>query len=319
MQQNPKFKSLKSRNFKDGKLTLAGKNAVTGYLFILPFIIGFLAFMAYPLAQSLQMVFSEVLIDAQNNRFNMSFVGLSNIQRVFLVDADFTQFMVAEIGRMALSVPAILIFSLFAAILLNQKFLGRGFVRAVFFLPVILSSGVIVGVETQNALLNDVAELIRDTNAMRAQITGVLEDILITAGGVQAMNDFMEYIFMIVNQVHAIAMASGIQIIIFLSGLQMIPASLFESSRIEGATEWENFWKITFPMLSPLILVNVVYSVVDFLVRTDNEVMEHIRTSLLQRMEYGFASAMAWSYFLAVAIILAIVGGIISRRVYYYE
>jgi ABC-type sugar transport system permease subunit len=114
-------------------------------------------------------------------------------------------------------------------------------------------------------------------------------------------------------------MASGIQIIIFLSGLQTITPSMFEAAKIEGATSWECFWKITFPMISSLILVNIVYSVVDYFIRTDNAVMEKIRVTLLQRLEYGFSTAMAWVYFLAVILILGLVSALISKKVYYYD
>jgi len=114
-------------------------------------------------------------------------------------------------------------------------------------------------------------------------------------------------------------MASGIQIIIFLSALQTIPPSMFEAAKIEGASSWECFWKITFPMVSSLILVNIVYSVVDFFIRTDNSVMNKINQAMIKLMEFGFATAMAWVYFLSVIIIIGIAMGLISRKVYYYE
>jgi ABC-type sugar transport system permease subunit len=300
------------------RLTLEGKNAVAGYLFILPFLIGFLAFMFFPILESLRMVFSEVKIDTEKHGFSMTFTGFANLNKVFFVDSEFNRLLTEELGRMVLIVPAIIIFSLFVALLLNQEFKGRGVVRAIFFLPVILSSGIMVGLETNNSLLSSMAEVIQRGNGMKSSITSVLEDILVVAEG-SAASDFMEYIFDIVNQVYDIAMASGIQIVIFLSGLQTISPSMFEAARIEGATEWESFWKITFPMVSSLILVNVIYSVVDYFIRTDNEVMEKIRTTLMQRMEYGFSTAMAWVYFLAVIIILGISGAIISKKVFYYE
>jgi ABC-type sugar transport system permease subunit len=308
---------------KDNKveLTLMGKNAVAGYLFILPFIIGFLAFMLFPILQSLFMVFSEVKIDTVKHGFSLTFTGLANLKRVFTIDPDFNRLLVEEIGRMVLIVPAVIIFSLFIALLLNQSFAGRGFVRAVFFLPVILSSGVMVGLETNNSLLSSMAQIIQEGNSMNASITGVLEDILVQSegGGGGAISDFMEYIFDIVNQIYDIAMASGIQIIIFLSALQTIPVSMFEAAKIEGATAWECFWKITFPMVSSLILVNVVYSVVDYFIRTDNAVMDKIRSTLMQRLEYGFSTAMAWVYFLSVIIIVGAASLLISKKVYYYE
>jgi ABC-type sugar transport system permease subunit len=303
---------------KDEKLTLTseGRNAVTGYLFLLPFIVGFLSFMFFPIIESLRMVFSQVTIDIINNGFAMEFTGMENLKRVFTIDPEFVRFLTEEIWRMVLIVPAIIIFSLFIALLLNQEFKARGFVRAVFFLPVILSSGVMIGLETNNSLLTSMAEIIREGNTLKTSITGVLEDILVAEG---AAADFMEYIFIIVNQIYDIAMASGIQIIIFLSALQTIPPSMFEAAEIEGATSWECFWKITFPMVSPLILVNVVYSVVDFLLRTDNRVMLKINTATIQMMQFGFGTAMAWAYFLAVMVIIGIAIGIISRKVYYYE
>jgi ABC-type sugar transport system permease subunit len=250
----------------------------------------------------------------------MEFIGLENLHRVFLVDPEFNRLLVEELGKMVLIVPAVIIFSLFVALLLNQNFKGRGFVRAIFFLPVILSSGVLIGLETNNSLLASMAKIIQEGNALKSNITGVLEEILVVSeAGESLAADFMKYIFTIVNQVYDIAMASGIQIIIFLTALQTISPSMYEAAEIEGSTKWECFWKITFPMVSPLILVNVVYSVVDYFLRTDNLVMTKIKTTLLQRMEYGFTTAMAWVYFLAVMLILGAASALISRKVYYYE
>jgi len=297
-------------------LTLEGKNAITGYLFLLPFLIGFLAFMFFPILESLRMVFSNVRIDSERRGFSMAFTGLENLKRVLTVDPEFNRFVTEEIGRMVLIVPAIIIFSLFVALLLNQEFKARSIVRAIFFLPVILSSGVMIGLETNNSLLNSMAEIIKEGNLMKSSITKVLEDILVAEG---AASDFMGYIFRIINQIYDIAMASGIQIIIFLSALQTIPPSMFEAAKIEGATSWECFWKITFPMVSPLILVNIVYSVIDYFLRTDNRVMLKINISLIRLMQFGFATAMAWVYFLAVIIIIGIAMALISRKVYYYE
>jgi ABC-type sugar transport system permease subunit len=101
--------------------------------------------------------------------------------------------------------------------------------------------------------------------------------------------------------------------------LQTINPSIFEAASIEGATGWENFWKITFPMISPMILVVVVYSIIDFMVRTDGEVMDMVYTQMTQHSAWGYGSALAMIYFAAVAAILAVVGFIISRLVYYYD
>lgn len=132
------------------------------------------------------------------------------------------------------------------------------------------------------------------------------------------MSKMFQYVFDIINKVYDIAIASGIQIIMFLSALQTISPSMFEAAKIEGCTAWESFWKITFPMVSSMILVNVVYTVIDFFLKTDNQVMTKISEEV-GKLSYGFSSAMAWIYFLCVILILGIVSLIISKRVYYYE
>lgn len=301
---------------KKRKMSLASKNAVAGYLFILPFFIGFIAFMLIPIGQSIGMAFSEVTIDLEKHGFSLVWNNFDNFNAVFNVDPDFNRLLAEETGKMLLIVPCVLIFSLFGALLLNQKFKGRGFVRAVFFLPIILASGVMVGLETNNAMLHSMSDAINESNSMKASITEVLKDILLvgdTTGG------FFEYIFQTIDQVYNIAMASGVQIVIFLSGLQTVSPSMFEAADIEGATKWECFWKITLPMVSSLILVNVVYSVIDYFLRTDNAVMNKIRSTLMQKMEYGFSMGMAWIYFAVVIVALTGVSIIISKRVYYYD
>lgn len=298
---------------KKKKLTLAQKNSVAGYLFILPFILGFLAFLLYPLIESIQMSFSNVTVGVGG--FSKEFIGIDNFKRAFTIDPEFNRLLTESLTNMAYRVPATLIFSFFIALLLNQEFKARGLVRAIFFLPVILSSGVIVGLEYNNTLLQGMEEVVQKSSNSTS-ITSTLQAILDT-GGVGSR--FFKYVFDIVDGVYDVAIASGIQIIIFLSGLQTISASMYEAAKIEGCTAWESFWKITLPMVSNLILVNVIYSVIDFLIRTDNEVMKKIQDAMLPQMEYGFSSAMAWIYFVVVMAIIGVVSFIISKKVYYYE
>jgi ABC-type sugar transport system permease subunit len=302
---------LKAKRKK--KMTLASKNAVAGYLFILPFIIGFILFLAYPLIESVQMSFCNVKIGVGG--FTKVFNGIANYRKAFTVDPTFNRLLVESIEGMAYKVPATLVFSFFIALLLNQNFKGRGMVRAIFFLPVILSSGVLVGLEYQNTLLQGMEDVIKQSSN-DSSITTTLESILNT-GGIGSR--FFGYVFDMVDGVYDIAISSGIQIIIFLSGLQTVSDSMYEAAKIEGATAWESFWKITFPMVSSLILVNVIYSIVDYLIKTDNEVMQKINDTMITQMDYGFASAMAWSYFTCVVLIIAVVSLIISKKVYYYE
>ncbi|MBE6023288.1 MAG: sugar ABC transporter permease [Cellulosilyticum sp.] len=292
---------------------LQKRKAISGYLFIFPFIIGFLAFMVKPFFQSLYMSFCEV--DVSAGGFKNNYVGIANYMRAFTVDTEFTRLLVEEISRMCINSIAIMVFSFFVALILNQRFKGRALVRAIFFLPVILSSGVILGVESNNALLSSIQEAIQET-ATGPSITDAIENILITAGvGVRAF----ETVFEIVDGIYDVAIASGIQIIIFLSGLQTISSNMYEAAEIEGCTAWESLWKITFPMISSLFLVNWIYTIIDFCMRSDNEVMEKISDEMIVQINYGFSSAMSWIYFAIVIVIIGISSLIISKGVYYYE
>ncbi len=290
---------------------LEKRKAISGYLFISPFIIGFLAFMVKPLFQSLYMSFCDVQLNP--GYLEYEFKGIGNFYNAFRVDIEFTQFLSEELLRMAYNSVAILVFSLFVALILNQEFKGRGLVRAVFFLPVILSSGVIVGIETSNTLLQSINASIEDSGA-GTSITGYIENILVTTG---IASRPLEILFEVIDGIYDVALASGIQIIIFLSGLQTIPKSSYEAAQIEGCTSWESFWKITFPTISPLFLVCWVYTVVDFCMRTDNDVIDKIKKTMVGKLDYGFASAMSWTYFVIVMAIIGVTSFLLSKWVYY--
>ena len=301
---------------KKQKNKLAGlqkRKAIAGYLFISPFIIGFLVFMIKPLFQSLYMSFCEVELGSGN--FNPIWTGIENYKYIFTVDPEFNRLLVEEISRMVVYSLAIIVFSFFVSLILNQKFGGRALVRAIFFLPVILSSGVILGLETDNQLMATLAQQIEDTTK-GISVTAALEDILRTAGiGTRAY----EKVFEIIDNIYDVAIASGIQIIIFLSGLQTIPSSMYEAADIEGCTKWESLWKITFPMISSMFLVNWIYTVIDFCMRSDNEVIKKIQTIMIDQMKYGPASAMSWVYFILILVFIGITALLISKEVYYYE
>lgn len=301
---------------KKQKNKLAGlqrRKAIAGYIFISPFILGFLVFMVKPFFQSLYMSFCTVEVGAGN--FNPVWKGLDNYIRAFRIDPEFTRLLTEEISRMVVDSLAIMVFSFFVALILNQKFKGRALVRAIFFLPVILSSGVILGLETDNSLMAQVQVAIEE-NTTGISITAAVEEILRTAGvGVRAF----ETVFEIIDNIYNIAISSGIQIIIFLSGLQTISTSMYEAADIEGCTKWESLWKITFPMISSMFLVNWIYTIIDFCMRSDNEVIEKITKVMVEQINYGFSSAMTWIYFLIVIAFVGITSFFISKGVYYYD
>lgn len=301
MMKRKKFKGLQKRK------------AISGYLFIMPFIIGFLVFMVKPFFQSLYMSFCNVKVGSSG--FELIYGGIVNYLRAFTVDIEYNKLLTTEITRMSYNSVAIMVFSFFAAMILNQVFKGRAFVRAIFFLPVILSSGVVLGIEYNNTLLAGMQDEIQ-RSAGGTSITSAIQNIL-TINGIGS--SLFELVFKIVDGVYDVAIASGIQIIIFLSGLQTISSNMYEAAAIEGCTRWESLWKITFPMISPLFLVNWIYTIIDFCMRSDNKVMEKISKTMIVDLNYGFASSMAWVYFGIVIVIIAISSLIISKGVYYYE
>lgn len=302
---------------KRQKNKLAGlqkRKAISGYLFISPFIIGFLLFMVKPLIQSLYMSFCDVQLGS--GTFNPVWRGLFNYNYAFRVDAEYVRLLTEELSRMAIYSVAIMVFSFFVALILNGNFKGRALVRSVFFLPVILASGVMLKLDSENALMAAVAATVEVNAGGTTGITDAIQNILRTTGvGVRAF----EQLFEIMDNIYDVAISSGIQIIIFLSGLQTISSSMYEAADIEGCTKWESLWKITFPMVSSLFLVNWIYTVVDFCMRSDNEIIEKITDLMNVNLNYGLASAMSWAYFVLVMAIVGISSLIISKGVYYYE
>ncbi len=302
---------------KRQKNKLAGlqkRKAISGYLFISPFIIGFLLFMVKPLIQSLYMSFCDVQLGS--GTFNPVWRGLFNYNYAFRVDAEYVRLLTEELSRMAIYSVAIMVFSFFVALILNGNFKGRALVRSVFFLPVILASGVMLKLDSENALMAAVAATVEVNAGGTTGITDAIQNILRTTGvGVRAF----EQLFEIMDNIYDVAISSGIQIIIFLSGLQTISSSMYEAADIEGCTKWESLWKITFPMVSSLFLVNWIYTVVDFCMRSDNAIIEKITNLMNVNLNYGLASAMSWAYFVLVMAIVGVSSLIISKGVYYYE
>ena len=295
--------------------TMRSRNARHGVLFIMPFIVGFLVFMAWPLVQSFIMSLNEVKLVAGGG-YSSTFLGLENYKYALGVDPYFNQRLTEEIPRMLINSIATLVLSFVIAVILNQEFKGRTLARAIFFLPVILSSGVLPGIESQNEFYNMMQGISDEVaNASGVNLSKALQDLLSVSGVAGGVFDIL---FQMIDAIYDIVMASGIQIIVFLSGLQAISPSLYEAADVEGCTAWEAFWKITFPMVSPLLLVNAIYTIIDFFMKNDNRVMERIN-ELFQRLEFGHVSAMYWIYFAVAMAFIGIATLIISRGVHYYE
>ncbi len=300
---------------KKYKLTLRQKRAIIGILFILPWFIGFTVYYMRSLALTIQFSFSTITI-AETGGYTAAFTGLDNFKYALLKHADFNQILVNSLSDILIDVPFIIFFSLFIAILLNTKFKGKTAVRAIFFLPILLGSGAVM--ETLELATENIQG---GTNAMISELT--------PAAGVNVdyfLNIFMDvglpdklvgYIVSIVGRIYDIVRASGVQIIIFIAALQSVPSSLYEVTKIEGATAYETFWKVTFPMVSPLILTNVVYTIVDSFV--NSKVVETAYQTAFKSYNYGLSSAMSMLSTVIICAVLVVIGSIINKFTFYYN
>ncbi|MBE5794194.1 MAG: sugar ABC transporter permease [Clostridiales bacterium] len=294
---------------------MKARSARTGTLFILPFIIGFLLFMAKPMVESFIMSFNDVaLIPGQG--YEQTYVGLNNYKHALTVDPEYNKYLVEEVGQMAINTIATLVMSFVIAVILNQEFKGRTLCRAIFFLPVILSSGVLPGIEHQNEFYDMMAGMAEQLGESGVDLSTTLQELLSVSG---VGGQVFEVVFTMIDSIYDIVMASGIQIIVFLSGLQSISPSLYEAADVEGCSAWEAFWKITFPMVSPLLLVNCIYTIIDFFMKNDNRVMELIYQVTYQDFKFGISAAMSWLYFGIALVFIGISSFIISKAVKSYE
>ncbi|AGA58942.1 Putative transport protein [Thermobacillus xylanilyticus] len=293
-------------------LTYAQQKAIWGFLYVLPWLLGFVFFFAVPLILSLR--YSLSAIDADSKGMTIRFVGMANYVEALTVNPNFNRTLTESVVNMVVNVPLIIIFSLFLAVLLNQKFVGRALARAIFFLPVILASGIIANLESSSlvqTIMNQNAASGGPINVLRSF---ELERMMLEVG---VSETIVLYLTGAVDRIYQIISESGVQILIFLAGIQTISPQLYEASKIEGATGYEAFWKITFPMVSPLILVNVVYTIIDSFSR--NAMTDLIISTGFDNFDFGLSSAMAWIYFAVVMLILLITTYFVSKRVFYQE
>ena len=282
------------------RMSLTARNAWTGRAFVLPFYIGFVFFFLSPLIQSIRFSFSSVTISSEG--YQCEWIGWTNYIDNFTGSATFIGNLQASLLQMLWKLPVILISSLFLAILLNQKFRGRTFIRAVFFLPAIVASGIVITIIKNDNLAASVltGNMISSGSIFKSDFLG---NFLSELGLGKTISG---YATMISNQMFDSLWLTGIQMIIFLAGLQSIPSQLYEVSTIEGATAWENFWMITIPMLMPIILVNTVYTIVDTFTDNSNAVRQQVLLNV-KNVNLGWASSMAWTYFAIIGVILAVI------------
>lgn len=306
-----------AKSKKRRKRSLSQRQAMKGFLFIAPWLIGFIWFYARSLFMTVQFSFSTLTVRSGGG-YDLDFAGLDNFIYAFRAHASYKQVLTTSIGNMLVDVPLITFFSLFMAMLLNRKFKGRTLVRAIFFLPVILNSEAIV--DAMNLARSMMSGGISSSSAELAASasSGMSIEYYIQMFSSLGLPDvIIEYISGAVTRISDIINASGVQIIIFIAALQSIPGSMYEVAKIEGATAYETFWKVTFPMVMPHIITNIVYTVVDSFTKSD--VIELAYDTAFESMNYGLSSVFSLVSTVITCLILVIVCGLIQKRTFYYN
>lgn len=300
---------------KKHSLTLAQKRTVNGYLFILPWVIGFCAFYVRSLIMTFQFSLSNLTVDVGG--YSLSWAGLDNYLYAFTVHGSFKQVLTTSVINMLVDVPLIIFFSLFMALMLNQKFRGRTLVRAIFFLPVILNAEAIIdAIETAAAMVS--SGVSSTSQELASETAGVgIGYYMELFGNLMISRDLLGYIVGAVNRINNIVSASGVQIVIFIAALQSIPSSMYEVAKIEGATGYETFWKVTFPMVMPHIITNIVYTVVDSFISSDVVTLAY--NTAFTEFNYGLSSVFSLVSTVVTCAILVLVCGFISRKTFYYN
>lgn len=283
------------------KLTSQRRRSLQGLVFLSPFIIGLLLFFMFPIIQSLIYSFSGMQYRGVIK--DMSFVGLRNYQQAFMLDMEFKPKLAQTLADTLINTPLIVIFSLILAIIINKKIIMRSFFRAVFFLPFLLGTGFIM------KLILGLGTSENDVDFFRG---------VVLTSDMQAMFGPAASLFIngVLKRIVLIFWQSGLQTLLFLAGLQGISASLFESAKVDGANEWVFFWKITIPMLSPVILINIVYTITASFNDIMNPVLSYIIDVSFKRLEYTYAASMAWVFFVIVLFIIGAVFLVMNRFVY---
>ncbi len=279
------------------EISLRTREALYGYGFISLWVIGFLLFALLPLTETFRLSVNRVSVSA--TQINLEFVEWANYSRALFTDPNFIELLIGYSVETFVSVPIVLIFAMIIALLLNAKFRLKGIFRVIFFLPIVITSGPVIrelaaqgaasapGFANLPAVTDFLAQLPR---ALRAPVEYLLTSFIL------------------------IPWFSGVQILIYLASLQKIDKSIYEAAAMDGASNWEIFWKIILPALSGVTIVNAVYTIVILSHFSENKVIRYIYDQTYDvRGGFGYASAMAFIYFGVMIAILSIVYLLLTR------
>lgn len=274
---------------------------VYGYTFVLPYVIGLAAFFLFPLVFSLEISFGEYAI--ARGGYRITPVGFQNYVNAFIREITFTQVFSSTVGDALINTPLIVVFSLILAVMLNRIGRFKGMFRTVFFLPFLLGTGYVMrqllGLDVGSQAMNMARGIILPYQVQR-YIGGTATTL--------AMG-FLDRITLLLWR-------SGVPVVLFLSGLQNIPLSLYEAAMVDGTTEWEKFWKITVPMISPVMLLVMVYTIIDSFCDPSNPMVDLFYQRAFVQLDYSMGAAMSWVYFLFILLFVMVIFLVMRRFIY---
>lgn len=303
---------MKKRNFAFD-FSLKNKEQLKGYVFLIPLIFGLIMFFIIPVFKSFLFSISEVTSGSSGYKIDIS--GFSAYYSALFEHTSYRQTVVSAFIDMITVTPLIILFGFFMASVLNQQFRGRVIFRVILFLPVILT----VMNSYNNSLESSMSsynELNNSFGMSAVSFTDTIAEMMTNAG---LGEDIVSGIVGLVDKIYKVIDLSAIQILIMLVGMQSVPPSLYEAATVEGATRWESFWKITVPMISPLIFTCIIYTVIDSFTKNDNNVMALMSETAFNKLNFSLASAMGWIYFLSIAVFLAVVALLSKKLIFSYN
>ncbi len=290
------------------RLSFPKKTALWGVIFLLPWLLGFFLLFLTPMVELIQYSFNEVKIVPLGGVSKIP-VGWENYRQALLVDATYVPQLVSTLTETLLFTPLIIVFSLLCAILLNGNFRGRTVARAIFFIPIIMATGLLM-----QRVTNLSGQMMGEGQSENVYGAESIARLIMNLG---IGKELVQYLLNAVNNIFEIVSLSGIQILIFLAALQGISPSLYEVAKIEGATGYETFWKVTVVMVSPMIFTCTIYTLADLFMRSD--VVELVYTIGFKQSRHGLAAAMSCVFVLMNVIVISIAALLIRKVVFYYD
>lgn len=296
---------MKERKGKKRKNVMRKRDRA-GYIFTLPFILGLLFIFIPAVINLFRFSLNDIQVLTGGRGYRLDFAGLSYYHKALMEDPKFNRMLVELLGTVLVQTPVILIFSLLIASMLNQNLKGRAVARMIFFIPVVVSTGVIAYVQNNWVSVMTVSDL---GNALTGGEGAGLYDIL---SQVNVGQGLIQVVISAAAGLNKIVRSAGMQIFVLLAALQEVPDSMYEAAKVEGCSAWECFWKITIPSVVPQIVICGVYTLISIFTATDTDIYTYISDQEFKNNQLSFAAAMNVLYLLVVGLCILIGAGVIK-------